>query len=218
MTILRHSFDDWDREPLATRITSKLHHGLPLKERLEEAIFRLRVQENRLEGAANRMQQHDREMFNKCVRAHMEKDAPRASMYANECAQVRKMAKVTLQCQLALEQAALRLETVRDFGHIASMMAPVASVVRSVQGQITGVIPEVGLELAEIGEMLSSVACEAGDMPGSSYEFQTSGEEAQRILTEASTLAEHRMQQRFPDLPATPAPVPQRDTEQGFQQ
>jgi len=163
------------------------------------------------------MQQHDKEMFNKCVRSQMDKDNARASMYANECAQVRKMAKVTLQCQLALEQAALRLETVREFGNIASMMAPVATVVRSVQGQITGVIPEVGFELSEIGEMLNSFVYELGDTGGSNFEVQASNEEAQRILTEASTLAEHRMQQRFPDLPAASVAVPQRGAEQGYQ-
>jgi division protein CdvB (Snf7/Vps24/ESCRT-III family) len=215
--MLRHSFSDWDREPLTTRITSKMHRGVPLKERVDEAIFRLRVQENRLDAAANRMQQHDKEMFNKCVRAQMDHDTARASMYANECAQVRKMAKVTLQCQLALEQAALRLETVREFGQVAIMMAPVAAVVRSVQGQITGVIPEVAFELGEIGEMLNSVVCEVGEATGSSYEVQTSSEEAQRILTEANTLAEHRMQQRFPDLPTAPPPIPQKGAEQGFQ-
>lgn len=188
-----------------------------MKERVDEAIFRLRVQENRLDAAANRMQQHDKDMFNKCVRAQMDKDNARAAMYANECAQIRKMAKVTLQCQLALEQAALRLETVREFGQIASMMAPVASVVRSIQGQITGVIPEVGFELAEIGEMLNSVVIEVGESTGSQFEPQASGEEAQRILVEANALAEHRMQQRFPDLPTPQAPIPQRSTEQGFQ-
>ncbi len=147
----------------------------------------------------------------------MEKDAARAAMYANECAQIRKMAKVTLQCQLALEQAALRLETVREFGQVASMMTPVAAVVRSVQGQITGVIPEVGFELGEIGEMLNSVVYEVGEASSANYEPQTASEEAQRILTEANTLAEHRMQQRFPDLPPTPSAVPQKGTEQGFQ-
>lgn len=215
--MLRHSFGDWDRQPITTRITSKMHRGVPLKERVDEAIFRLRVQENRLDAAANRMQQHDKQMFDKCVRAQIDKDSARAAMYANECAQVRKMAKVTLQCQLALEQAALRLETVREFGQVASMMAPVAAVVRSVQGQITGVIPEVALELGEIGEMLNSVVFEVGEATGSSYEIQTSSEEAQRILTEANTLAEHRMQQRFPDLPTAPTPIPQRGAEQGFQ-
>jgi len=215
---LRHSFNDWDREPLTTRISNRMHRNIPLKERVDEAIFRLRVQENRLDAAANRMQQHDKEMFNKCVKSQMDKDNARAAMYANECAQVRKMAKVTLQCQLALEQAALRLETVREFGQIATMMAPVAAVVRSVQGKIAGVIPEVGYELSEIGEMLNSVVYEVGEATGSNYEVQASSEEAQRILTEANTLAEHRMQQRFPDLPAaTPAAVPQSRAEQGFQ-
>ena len=215
---MRHSFNDWDREPLTTRITNRMHRNIPVKERVDEAIFRLRVQENRLDAAANRMQQHNKDMFDKCVKAQIEKDSARAAMYANECAQVRKMAKVTLQCQLALEQAALRLETVREFGQVAAMMAPVAAVVRSVQGKISGVIPEVGYELGEIGEMLNSVVYEVGEATGSKYEVQASSEEAQRILMEANTLAEHRMQQRFPDLPATaPTAVPQSGAEQGFQ-
>jgi len=163
------------------------------------------------------MQQHDKEMFDKCVRAQMSKDNARAAMYANECAQIRKMAKVTLQCQLALEQAALRLETAREFGNIASMMSPVASVVKSVQGHIAGIIPEVGYELAEIGEVLNSAVCDTGDSLCSDSSIQTSGEESQRILTEANTLAEHRMQQRFPDLPTTPVSIAQKATEQGFQ-
>lgn len=212
-----YGFDDWNREPLRTRITDKIHRGDSLNDRLAEAIFRLQAQENKLAGAAARMQQHDREMFDKCVRAQMAKDNARAAMYANECAQIRKMAKVTLQCQLALMQAALRLETAREFGNIASMMAPVASVVRSVQGHISGIIPEVGFELTEIGEVLNDAVGDIGGPLGSESAIQASGEEAQRILSEASTLAEHRMQQRFPELPASPTPVAQKATEQGFQ-
>lgn len=212
-----YGFDNWNREPLRTRITDKIHRGDSLNDRLAEAIFRLQAQENKLAGAAARMQQHDREMFDKCVRAQMAKDNARAAMYANECAQIRKMAKVTLQCQLALMQAALRLETAREFGNIASMMAPVASVVRSVQGHISGIIPEVGFELSEIGEVLNDAVGDIGGPLGSESAIQASGEEAQRILSEASTLAEHRMQQRFPELPTAPPIVAQKATEQGFQ-
>jgi division protein CdvB (Snf7/Vps24/ESCRT-III family) len=214
---LPYGFDNWNREPLRTRITDKIHRGDSLNDRLAEAIFRLQAQENKLAGAAARMQQHDREMFDKCVRAQMAKDNARAAMYANECAQIRKMAKVTLQCQLALMQAALRLETAREFGNIASMMAPVASVVRSVQGHISGIIPEVGFELTEIGEVLNDAVGDIGGPLGSESGIQASGEEAQRILSEASTLAEHRMQQRFPELPTAPPIVAQKATEQGFQ-
>jgi division protein CdvB (Snf7/Vps24/ESCRT-III family) len=163
------------------------------------------------------MQQHDKEMFDKCVRAQVSKDDARAAMYANECAQIRKMAKITLQCQLALMQASLRLETAREFGNIASMMAPVASVVRSVQGHISGIIPEVGFELAEIGEVLNNAVSDIGGPLGSDTVVQATGEDAQKILTEANALAEHRIQQHFPELPTAPSPLTQKEAEQGFQ-
>jgi division protein CdvB (Snf7/Vps24/ESCRT-III family) len=199
---------NWDREPresILSRIGDRVTHTASLKERLTTAIYRLRIQENRLEGASLRMQQHDKDVFEKCVRAQMAKDNARATMYANECAEIRKMAKATLQCQLALEQVTLRLETVREFGEIASMMGPVASVVRSLRNQIAGIIPEVGFELGEVSEMLNSVAIEFGEATGQPYDISTSSEEAQRILNEAAAIAEQKMRERFPDLPAVAA-------------
>lgn len=207
---------DWDRqekEPVFSRVNAKFHHRAPMKEQLATAVYRLKVQQNKLEAAAMRMQQHDRDIFTKCVNSQMAHDAARAAMYANECAEVRKMAKVTLQCQLALEQVSLRLETIEEFGDMARLMAPVASVVHSIKNQISGLIPEVGFELGEIGEVLNSVVMDAGETLGSSYEMDASGAEAQRILTEANTIAEQRMKERFPDLPASGLATPQRTGE-----
>jgi division protein CdvB (Snf7/Vps24/ESCRT-III family) len=203
---------DWDREakePVISRVNAKLHHKPPMREQLAGAIYRLRVQQNKLEAAAMRMQQHDRDIFTKCVNSQMAHDVARAAMYANECAEVRKMAKVTLQCQLALEQVSLRLETIEEFGDMARLMAPVASVVHSIKNQISGLIPEVGFELSEIGEVLNNVVMEAGETVGTSYEMDASGAEAQRILTEANTIAEQHMKERFPDLPASGLTTPQ---------
>lgn len=203
---MAHGFlRDWEREPrepLVTRVSGHFHHQVPIKEQLATATYRLKVQENKLESASLRMQQHDRDIFTKCVNAQMTHDVARAAMYANECAEVRKMAKVTLQCQLALEQVSLRLETIEAFGDIAQMMAPVASVVHSIKNQISGVIPEVGFELSEIGEVLNSVVMEVGESTGTSYDVEASGVEAQRILGEANVIAEQHMKEKFPDLPA----------------
>jgi len=155
-----------------------------------------------------RMQQHDRDIFTKCVDAQMAHDAARAAMYANECAEVRKMAKVTLQCQLALEQVSLRLETIEEFGDLAQMMGPVAHVVHSIKSQISGIIPEVGFELGEIGELLGNFIAEAGETVEPSFAADLSTGEAQRILSEANAIAEQHMKERFPDLPsATHAPA-----------
>lgn len=204
---MNHGFlKDWDdetREPIFAKVGGRFHHRISLKEQLSSAIYRLKVQQNKLEGAAMRMQQHDRDIFNKCVNAQISHDVARAAMYANECAEVRKMAKVTLQCQLALEQVSLRLETIEQFGGIAKMMAPVAAVVHSIKNQISGVIPEVGFELNEIGETLNSVVVEAGEATGTTYDMDASSEEAHRILSEASAIAEQHMKERFPELPAS---------------
>jgi division protein CdvB (Snf7/Vps24/ESCRT-III family) len=172
-----------------------------MKEQVSSALYRLKTQQNKLESATVRMQQHDKEIFNKCVSSQLAHDTARAAMYANECAEVRKMAKVTLQCQMALEQVSLRLETIEEFGDVARMMLPVANVVHSIKNQISGVMPEVGFELGQIGEVLSSVVDNAGEVTGSSYDTATPSEEANRILGEASTIADQHIKDKFPELP-----------------
>jgi len=196
---------DWDRdqrEPVFSRFGDRFHHKPAVKEQITSALYRLNVQKNKLETAASRMQQHDKDIFAKCINSQMAHDNARAMMYANECAEVRKMAKVTVQCQMALEQVYLRLDTIEEFGDVAKMMAPVASVVHSIKNQISGVMPEVGFELGQIGEVLSGVVDEAGEVTGSNYDVNASGEEAQRILGEANTIAEQHMKNIFPDLPS----------------
>jgi division protein CdvB (Snf7/Vps24/ESCRT-III family) len=217
---LDHGFlRDWDtdsEEPVISKVGGRFHHKTSVKEQVASALYRLKAQQSKLESAAARMQQHDREIFNKCVSSQLSHDTARATMYANECAEVRKMAKVTLQCQLALEQVSLRLETIEEFGDVARMMAPVANVVHSIKNQISGVMPEVGFELGQIGDVLSSVVDDAGEVTGSSYDSTTPSEEASRILGEASTIADQHIKDKFPELPSSGLSTPQRSSEQGI--
>jgi division protein CdvB (Snf7/Vps24/ESCRT-III family) len=215
-----HGFlKDWEgesKEPVVTRFGDHFHHKPSAKEQISTALYRLKAQQNKLEAAAARMQQHDKEIFNKCVSSQLGHDTARAAMYANECAEVRKMAKVTVQCQMALEQVYLRLETIQEFGDVANMMAPVANVVHSIKNQISGVMPEVGLELGQIGELLSSVVDDAGEVTGSSYDVSTPNQESSKILDEASAIAEQHVKDRFPELPVTGFTPLQKTSEQGI--
>ena len=198
----------WDNAgEQSSRIGIRFHHSPTLKHRLSEAIYRLKVQQNKLESTAVRMHQHDRGIFAKCVAAQMAHDTARAAMYANECAEVRKIAKVTLQSQMALEQVALRLETIEEFGDVARMMGPVTSVVRSVKNQISGIVPEVGFELTEVGELLNNFVAEAGEPIAGSYDVSASNEAAQKILSEANAVAEQHLKEKFPELPDSPSRV-----------
>ncbi|MEM2896782.1 MAG: Snf7 family protein [Candidatus Bathyarchaeia archaeon] len=200
------NFKNWEseyKEPMVSRIIQKFKREVPLRERIGMAMHRLRVQANRLENASIRMQRRDREFFDRCITSQISKDSARAALYANECAEIRKMAKITLRCQLALEQVLLRLETIQEFGEVATLMGPVANVVNTIRTQIAGVMPEVSYELGEVSEVLNGVGIEIGEASGQTLSFEASSEEAQRILKEANMIAEQRMKERFPELPAS---------------
>src|SRR5216117_172912 len=202
------SLKNWDRgqkEPLLSKLTERVHHQEPLKERISQCIYRLRVQQNRLEGANLKTQQHDKSLFDKCVQAQMAKDTARSTMYANEIAEIRKMARITIRSELDLEQFVLRLETIQEFGDVAAMMGPVAGVVHQIKNQIAGVIPQVGYELGEISDTLNSVVMEVGEATGQGYDLEASGPEASKIISEANTIAETRMREKFPELPSQTA-------------
>jgi division protein CdvB (Snf7/Vps24/ESCRT-III family) len=150
------------------------------------------------------MQQRDQALYGKCVLAVQGKNTELASMYANECAELRKMAKVVLHSELALEQVTLRLETVNEFGDIAYTMMPVAHVVKALKTQLQGVMPEVSLELSEVNETLEGLAVEVGEASETSFDMSASSEDSQKILTEANIVAEQKMKERFPELPPIP--------------
>lgn len=177
----------------------------PMKQRVNECLFKLKVQQRKLERTSYHMQQRDQALYGKCVLAIQGKNSQLASMYANECAELRKMAKVVLHSELALEQVTLRLEAVNEFGTLAATMMPVANVVRTLKTQLEGVMPEVSLELAEVNDTLEGLAVEVGEATETSFDTTSSTAESQQILQEANTVAEQKMKERFPELPPLPA-------------
>src|SRR2546429_9968271 len=186
-------------------------HPIPLKERVDQALYRLATQKEKLEHMSSRLQQRDKEMFQRCIGAQLSKDSAHAALYANECAEIRKMAHITLSSELALERVVLRLQTIEEFGDIMAQIAPVIGVVRETRGRIAGVIPEVATELGEVNNMLSDMELETGEIPDQAADVQTSSDEAKKVLEESSAIASQQMKERFPELPLPEArqPVPE---------
>ena len=46
---------------------------------------------------------------------------------------------------------------------------------------------------------------EVGEATGQGYDLEASGAESQKILSEANTIAEQRMREKFPELPSPTA-------------
>lgn len=180
-------------------------HPIPLKERINQALYRLGSQKDKLEHMSARLQQRDREMFQRCIGAQLSKDNAHAALYANECAEIRKMAHITISSELALERVILRLQTIEEFGDVIAQIAPVVGVVRETRGRIAGVIPEVANELGEVNNMLSDMELETGEIQDQPDDVAASSAEARKVLEESSAIASQQMHERFPELP-TPEP------------
>jgi division protein CdvB (Snf7/Vps24/ESCRT-III family) len=201
----RDIMSNWDsgKEPPVnfSRISGIVRPQMPVKEKIAQSVFKLKIQQSKLENSAHKMQRHDKNLFDKCISAQMAKDSARAALYASECVEIRKMASTVLRCQLALEKAIIRLENIEIWGEAASMLRPVAGVVNSIKSQISGIMPEVSFALGEIVESLNSTSLEVGDVTGQQYDEGASDTATQHILSEANAVAAQRMNEKFPDLP-----------------
>lgn len=180
----------------------------PMRQRIANARHRLTLQGTKLDSNVSRLTQRDRKMFDKCVKARMGKDTSRATMYANECAEIRKVTKIVIRSQLALEQVSLRLETVEDLGNILVSMAPVVGVLRETKGSLTGVLPEVASELGHVNDLLSDTVMSAGGLSTQEINVEAT-EEAKKIIQEANAIAEQRIKEHFPELPAGLPSIPE---------
>jgi division protein CdvB (Snf7/Vps24/ESCRT-III family) len=174
----------------------------PLKPRMDYAIRRLSLQIQKLDQASERFSQKDQALFNKIVAAYETHDTAHANIYATELAEVRKMEKIIMNARLALDQVQLRLQTVTEFGDIVSTLGPAIGVLRTVSAGLVGVLPEAENELGDIGNMLSGLMFDVGQSSGLNLNFNSVNEDAAKILTEAATVAEQKINSNFPDLPS----------------
>ena len=187
-------------EGVGERIRNAVRPAGPLKPRIEQATRQLQMQIAKLDNTANRLKDKDNALFSKIVNYLQKHDIEHATVYANELAEIRKMYKMVMQARLALEQIVTRLSTVTDLGDIVVTLAPAMSVIRSIKSGLSQVIPTAENEISEISSLLSSILVDAGQLSGSVLNFETANEDAEKILSEASALAEARMKEKLPDL------------------
>jgi division protein CdvB (Snf7/Vps24/ESCRT-III family) len=198
---------NWDKKKstggFGEKLRTKFNSPGPLKPRLDGLTRQVQVVMARLDNSMAKIRDRDNALFAKIVVAVQKHETQRASMFANELAEVRKVGKMVTQSRLALEQIILRLNTITEMGDIVTTLAPATSIVRSVKQDIAGVMPDAAGEMGEVSSLLSGILVDAGSIGGYTMNFETANEEAERALSEAAAVAESRMREKFPDIPQT---------------
>ena len=197
-----------NEQPFTDRIKEAVKPPGPLKPRLDMAVRRIEMQVQKLDQASDRFSQRDKSIFARIVDAYTKHDMSRANVFANELAEIRKMEKMIMHARLALEQITLRLRTVSELGDVVSTLGPAIGVLRTVKAGMVNIFPEAERELGQIGDMLSGIIMEAGQSTGTSINFEATNDDAQKILSEAAAVAEQKVKEKFPELPAGIPSVP----------
>ena len=126
----------------------------PLQDKIPLVIVKLEAALNRLDRIRESLRKEDNELFERCVKARLENDTVHAMMYANECAEIRKIALLVVSSKYALEQMVLRLQTVSKLGSIMVTVSPVVDVIKETQSRLVGIVPNVANNLNEANKIL----------------------------------------------------------------
>jgi len=199
------SFDkQWEKKEdssLGKSVRDAIREPAPLKPRMDAAVRRIRLQIQKLEQENARQNERDKTLFKKVVESFANHDTAHANIFANELAELRRMAKITLNSQIALDQIMLRIESASELGDLTYTLLPVISVIRDIRTAMSSVNPQIAKELGDISNLLSGLVMDVGSTMGMSVNFQSANEDAQKIIEEAAVVAEKRMQETFPELP-----------------
>lgn len=168
------------------------------KMKLGNAIRSLDAQRRKLEGSKLNLKKKD-ELYQQRLRTSLKNyDKARAVIFANEIAEIRKTLRSITHAELALEQIALRLQTVRDIGDIISNLAPAISVIKSVRENLFQILPHTDIQFQEISDLLGSILVEAVQSGGYTLDFSTANSEAEAILKEAEAKVKTEIEAEFP--------------------
>src|SRR5574341_1185731 len=201
MTNFANNWVQDNRQNMSERLKESLGPQQPLKPRIEFAKNKLQAQNQKLDAILEKLRGKEKNLFNQVVSSLQRHDTQAGRMVSNELAQVRKIIKTISQLKMALEQIQLRLETTIDLGDVMVAIGPAMGALTRVRSGLAGVMPEVDRELGEINGVFSDIMMSAGSMGNTSFAFDASGEEVDRILAEAGAVAEQRMNDSFPDVP-----------------
>jgi len=195
--------DDPNRETTPQKVKSAFNPPGNLRKKLVETDRALQGQIGKLEKSLARMSQKEKSLFTKTSNAFQKHETAQANAYASELAEVRKAFKLVSGAKLALERVQGRLKTITDFGDLANALAPVGSVVRTVRQTLQAVMPGATDSFSAVSSTLDGLMQEIGSVPGFTMDSGATSEESEKIIAEASAIAEARMVSNLPSVPST---------------
>ena len=173
-----------------------------LKPRIQIAVNKLEVQTTKMDAMLTKLDQRDQQLFTRVVTAVQQHDTSASRVLSNELAEIRKVKKMLGGARLSLEQVQLRLSTIHDLGDAMVAIGPAMSTMKGLQTSLGKFMPEADSELNTMTQTLNGLMVDSLSGDAFNMESDVSNEETDKILQEASAVAEQQIGDKFPSVPS----------------
>ena len=194
----------WARQETQS-VTGKLRDAVQpqgaLKPRIQTAVNKLQVQISKMDSMLGKLHERDAQLFKRIVTAMQQHDTSTSKVLSNELAEIRKVTKMLGNARMSLEQVQLRLTTIHDLGDAMVAIGPAMSTMKGLKSSLGRFMPEADSELNAMTQTLNGLMMDS--LAGDSFSLDTdsSSEETDKILQEASAVAEQQIGEKFQSVP-----------------
>ncbi|HEX2169831.1 MAG TPA: hypothetical protein VHF65_06000, partial [Nitrososphaera sp.] len=151
-----------------------------------------------------KLNERDASLFRRVVDAVQRHDTDTTRVLSNELAEVRKVSRTLGQAKMAFEQVSMRLSTIHDMGDIMVALGPAITSIKSLKPGLGRFVPGADSEINTMQTLLNGIMMDSLQGSGSGIEINTgSGSDIDQIMMEASAVAEQKMNDKFPSIPAS---------------
>ncbi len=173
----------------------------PVSELIMETTRELGKCYSRLELASSKLSKRDEDLFEACSFYMGKGNKTRATVYANEIAEIRKVLTFTQHTQLAVERAILRLDTLKVVSPTLESLEGAFSDVKNALGLVANVMPSITPEMSRLTNVVDEI------LTGTQFTLDeytpaiVLDESAETILHDAADIAEQELKTRIPEPP-----------------
>ena len=210
MTNFKNKWSTPAKQSLMQRIGDTVKPKGALKPRVETATNRVHTQVLKLETMLSKLKTRDNEIFQQVITATQQHDTSGSKVLASELVELRKVTKILGNARMGLEQIELRLTTFHDLGDTVVAIMPTVGLMNGLKGSMSKFMPGADEELGRMNEMLSGLMADSFAGSNSTFSIdETTNNESEKILQEASAVAEQQTSERLPPMPEQPVSTTQ---------
>ena len=198
--------DKWSNQP-QPGITEKINDVIKpkgaLKPRIQIAIKKLKLQISKLDSMLIKLKERDAKIFQRIVEATQQHDTQTTKVLSNELAEIRKVTKILSGARIALERIELRLTTTSDIGDTVLTIMPTMGLMKNLKSSLGKIMPGAEQEISQMAEMLGGFMTESFSGDGAFGIDDSTNMESEKILQEATAVAENSTGDLFPSVPTS---------------